>query len=302
MVRPTSGIGFASSGGDRERVHVRKLTLVGRHARGGVALDVLDRAHALLDRQAHILGANVVLEIDERFRATVRVDGRGIDARSVKRGKVVADSVGPRPGRGEPGRGRRRSSGRVAFRERAGEIERRVAGAGGPFSLRRCSGLEELQRLVEDELAARLGKKMHGRRPSARHQKRVAGDGSISPRMLDTNGVDPQATVGAEDLGAGNDLDARGARGIRHRPFGLGAQIGDQRDADACLLEVERGAVGAIVRGGDNDAVADLGAILMAIAPRGIGEHHGRAVIVREDERTLDRAGRQHDLARAHLP
>ena len=64
-------------GGEAKRVHVGKLALVGRHAGGGVALDVLDRAHALLDRQAHILGANVVLEIDEGFRATVRGDGGG---------------------------------------------------------------------------------------------------------------------------------------------------------------------------------------------------------------------------------
>ena len=106
----------------------------------------------------------------------------------------------------------------------------------------------------------------------------------------------------AEDLGAGDDFDARGSRGIRQRAFGLGAQIGDQRDADACLLEVERRAISAVVRRRDDDAVADLGAILARIAPRGIGEHHSRAVVVRKDERTLDRAGRQHHLARAHLP
>ena len=82
--------------------------------------------------------------------------------------------------------------------------------------------------------------------------------------MLDANRVDPQAAVDAEDLGAGDDLDARGSRGIRQRSFGLGAQIGDQRDIDARFLEVERGAVGAVVRGRDDDAVADLGAILEA--------------------------------------
>ena len=76
------------SGGDGERIHVRKLALVGRHAGGGVALDVLDRAHALLDRQAHILGANVVLEIDERLHATVRINGGAGDRRSAKRGKI----------------------------------------------------------------------------------------------------------------------------------------------------------------------------------------------------------------------
>ena len=143
---------------------------------------------------------------------------------------------------------------------------------------------------------------MHRGRPSARHQERVAGDFSLSAAMLDANRVDPQAAVSAEDLGAGNDLDARGSRGLRQRSFGFGAQIDDQRDADARLLEIERSAVSAVVRGRDDDAVADLGAILKAIASRGIGEHHGGAVIVRKDERTLDRAGRQHHLTRAHLP
>ena len=52
----------------------------------------------------------------------------------------------------------------------------------------------------------------------------------------------------------------------------------------------------------DDHALADLDAILIAIAPRGVGEHHARAIVVREDQRTLDRAGRQHHLAGAHLP
>ena len=120
--------------------------------------------------------------------------------------------------------------------------------------------------------------------------------------MPDANRIDPQAAFGAEDRGAGNDLDARGPRGVRKRSFGLGAQVDDQRDADARFLQVERGAIGAVVRRRDDDAVADLGAILKAIAPRGIGEHHGGAVVVRKDERTLDRAGRQHHFARTHLP
>ncbi len=120
--------------------------------------------------------------------------------------------------------------------------------------------------------------------------------------MLDANGVDPQATVSAEDLGAGKDLDARGSRGLRQRSLGLGAQIDNKRDAHARFLEVERSPISAVVRGRDDDAVADLGAILNAIASRGFGEHHRRPVIVRKDERTLDCASRQHHFTRAHLP
>ena len=51
----------------------------------------------------------------------------------------------------------------------------------------------------------------------------------------------------------------------------------------------------------DDDALADLDAVL-GIAPRGICEHHARAIIIRKNQRTLDRAGRQHHLARANLP
>ena len=77
---------------------------------------------------------------------------------------------------------------------------------------------------------------MHRGRPAARHQQRVAGDFSLAARMPDAHRIDPQATVDAEDLGAGDDLDARGARGFRQRSLRLRAQIGDQRDTDACLL------------------------------------------------------------------
>ena len=56
------------------------------------------------------------------------------------------------------------------------------------------------------------------------------------------------------------------------------------------------------MRGRDDDARADLDAVLVEIAPRGAGERHARPVVVGEDERALDRAGREHDFARAHLP
>ena len=143
---------------------------------------------------------------------------------------------------------------------------------------------------------------MHGRRPPARHQEHVTGDFSLSALMPDADGVDPQPPVSADDLGACDDFDARCPRGIHERALGLGAQIDDERDVDARRLQVERRAIGAVVCRRDDDAVADLRAILTAITSRGIGKHDGRAIIVRKDERTLDRARRQHHLARAHLP
>ena len=53
VVSPTSGTGLSRiAGDDVEGVHVRGLALVGRHAGGGVALDVLDRAEAFARRRA----------------------------------------------------------------------------------------------------------------------------------------------------------------------------------------------------------------------------------------------------------
>ena len=120
--------------------------------------------------------------------------------------------------------------------------------------------------------------------------------------MLDANRFDPQAPVDAKNLGARHDLDPRGTRGIRQRALGFGAKIGDQLDADARFVEIERRAIGAVMRGRDDDAIAHPCAILIAVAARGVCEHHRWPVVVRKHERTLDRAGRQHQFARAHLP
>ena len=143
---------------------------------------------------------------------------------------------------------------------------------------------------------------MHRRRPAARHQNRIAGDSPPCAGDVQAHGLDAKTPVDAGDLRPGRDLDPGGARGLRQRSFRLTAQIGDQRDIDACSFQVERGAIGSIMRRRDDHALADLHAILTAIAPRGVGEHHARAVVIREHQRTLDRAGRQHHLARANLP
>ena len=52
-------------GDEAQRGHVGGLALVGRHAGGGVALDVLDRLEALAHGEPDVLGGDVVLQIDE---------------------------------------------------------------------------------------------------------------------------------------------------------------------------------------------------------------------------------------------
>ena len=88
-----------------------------------------------MHRQAHILCANVVLEIDEGFRAAISVNGRCVAMCCAERRKIVDDGIGSRRWRSEAGSSRRRAPGSVAFGERARKIEGRIAGAGRPFAL-----------------------------------------------------------------------------------------------------------------------------------------------------------------------
>ena len=106
-------------GGDHQAVDVRRLALVGRHAVGGVALDVLDRADALADGEADVLGGDVVLEVDE-----------GLGAWPASR------SVGQLALRDAACRGGRRRRRRLGARRR----EARVAGGRGARRRRRRRG------------------------------------------------------------------------------------------------------------------------------------------------------------------
>ena len=69
-------------GHDAERVHVRGLALVGRHAGRGVALDVLDRAEAFAHRELDILRGHVVLEVDEGLSRVAASIGGAATART----------------------------------------------------------------------------------------------------------------------------------------------------------------------------------------------------------------------------
>ena len=89
---------------------------------------------------------------------------------------------------------------------------------------------------------------------------------------------------------------------MRQRAVGARPEVGDHRDLDARRGEFERGAIGRIVRRRDDDARARLDAVARDQRPRRLGEHDPRPVVVGEDQRTLERAGRQHDALGAHLP
>ena len=65
---PGLGNGRAARAGEEgEAVHVARPALVGAHAEGGVALEVLDRRVALARRERDVGRGHVVLEVDERL-------------------------------------------------------------------------------------------------------------------------------------------------------------------------------------------------------------------------------------------
>ncbi len=290
-------------GGDGERVHVGELALIGGHAGRGVALDVLDAAHALLNRKLDVADRDIVLHIDEGFQPPVAEHMQRCAEGSAPRGRCASDRVRVRRRRLEPGRSRCGPPGRVALREPLGEPEGAVASAGRAQARSRLARTEGLERRVEDEPPARLREEVHGRRPAARHEERVAFDSAhtAGPRR-EADRPHPRSPLDPMHGGARRDRDPERAGGLRQRPLGRIAKIGDQRDLDARLAEVGRRAIGAVGGRHDDDALAGLDAVEVEIAPRRLGQHDSRTVVVGENERAFDRAGRQHDLAGAHAP
>ena len=113
-------------GHDREAGDVRRLALVGRHAERGVALQVLDRAEALVVGERDVLGGHVVLEIDEGLRAALldvperrdRATGSSSAFGTAMRGdRKAAFDRRQRAGRA-PSAGSRRASARRSRRRR----------------------------------------------------------------------------------------------------------------------------------------------------------------------------------------
>src|SRR5260221_4356606 len=79
-------------------------------------------------------------------------------------------------------------------------------------------------------------------------------------------------------------------------------RVDDGGQSDAGLAERLRQLVGAVVVGEDDRTIAWPHARAPDVALRSAGQHDPGQVAVDEDERALDRPGRQHDLARADLP
>ena len=155
-------------GGNCQAVHVRHLALIGGHAGGGVTLDMLDGVHALAHGEAHILGTDIVLEIDEGHDMV-------IGTRTLCRADQMAAHGGKARGlRGfdcPPADGCGCCS--DGFCQRGVHVVGAVARADGSAILDMDIGYEAAVLFVELQLATRLREEMDGRRPAAGDQQAV---------------------------------------------------------------------------------------------------------------------------------
>ena len=104
------------------------------------------------------------------------------------------------------------------------------------------------------------------------------------------------------NCGSCGDPQTRCARRLRQRSGRGVAQIRDQFDPYPRLMQVERGAISAVMCGDDDDSLTDFDAVLVQIATRRVGEHDARTIIVGENKRALDSPRGEHDFTRPHLP
>jgi hypothetical protein len=236
-----AGLGDAAAGGageDRQRVDVRGLALVGRHAGRGVALEMLDRGEPFLRRQVHVPCGDVAGEVDERL--------------------VAFD-----------------------FPQRRDAVIGKLA-VGAPddaYRLAAAIGDEAESFLVPAKPALRLAVEMDNGTPSPRHRHQVAIDAR------------------AADLDAGDAPAAERARD--DRAF---ARVDHGGYVDAELAEHPRALLAAVVIGEDHRAPARRHGVAAEIGLHRARQHHAGLVVAVEDDRSLVRAGRQHDLLRAEVP
>ncbi len=213
-----------------------------------------------------------------------------------------------RRGAGEAGRARGFLPGRVTLCEAGGEAEARRGGAGGALRLDRSSGHETGLRLVVDDAPARLREEVDARAPATRNAEQVADDRARLAGEIDTvrgkrRDGDLAQRVPArrgDHRVAAQHLDAAPSAilGERHRAV---ARVDDGGKRDAGIGERGRQLISAVIIGEDDGAAARPHAVAVDVALRRPGQHDAREIVVDEDERPLDRAGRQHDLARANF-
>ena len=205
-------------GRDDQAVDVGRLALVGRHAIGGVALDVFDGAEAFAHGQTDILGGDVVLEIDEGLGGGGVPVGRQLTARRAGEGDLAGDGIGGCSA-GKARIGCRGETGRRAFGERRGKAEVTIARTGAAALFDMLGRQEDLAILAPFELALGMREQVQAGVPATAHQQSVAGEFARLARAaidwLGANRGDAQAALGAGHGPPGQHLDAQtGCRGL----------------------------------------------------------------------------------------
>ncbi len=112
----------------------------------------------------------------------------------------------------------------------------------------------------------------------------------------DCDGVEPARAMRAAHSRASQHLEpGTGQIGC------IGARV-DQRDGRAGPRQIGGHRAGAVVVGENDGTTPGEHAEAMQIVPRRRCEHDAGPVIARKHQRPFDRAGRQHNAARPHLP
>ncbi len=118
----------------------------------------------------------------------------------------------------------------------------------------------------------------------------------------DLGAADGLAAMGGDHDMAEAAVDTSLGRALRESSRAPRARIQDRDDCDAGAPQIESRRVCGVVVGGDYRADAGADGVLVDIGAHGTGQHDVRAVVIGEDERSLDGTGRQHDLPGADLP
>ena len=298
-----------------ETVDVRQFALIGGHAQRGVTLGVFNRLVALLRRQTHVRDFHVVLivqpRLDTQRRACpLRHQPDGFHGRLGCRGRNRRRFLW----RVKPSRFRRHDTCRGCIRQhtvqfqratgRASSHDKTVAILIGGTAL--GIGAEMRLRLIPCQLATAMGPQVYHGRPAARHSDRVTFDlfqnSAFASLRTDRDASD---TLAAFDLGNGFavlDADTKGTRLFRQCSATRCTRVEDHRHIQTRLFQSNRRAIGVIVVGDNNRAVARGHAIINHIVTHSRGQHDARYIVARKRERTFNRTGRRHNLLGADAP
>ena len=257
--RPARGLGQ-----DRKAQHIRGLALVGRHAEGGVALEVLDRAEALPVGLAHVLHGDVVLEIHPGAAAALRdvPEGTMRAGSSSARGASPAGHAWPHPS--------------AAARPASKPLLSAAPSVSAPWAAPATftpggqvrAGHEGRDVLAPDGPAAVVAGEVDVGRPAARDGEAVGLDAAPVAERDRAERVAP--------TGAGDDL---AAAGIEHAD-----------DLDALRPKVLCRPEPVVVVGEDRHPAPRCHAEAVDVGAHGTREHHAGAVVVGKRDGPFDGA------------